>query len=189
LKRVKRQGWLDRGVDEPESVADHSWGVALLAWALSSERDDLDGNRVLLLGLVHDLPEALAGDTTPFDSERDSAGLIAARHFERVPEYSEELDRQKRALESDALEEMLAGLSGSLADDIRSAWWEYELAETAEARFVKQIDKLETAMQAERYAREQTDLVLESFRRGAFRDVRDERLLRILESIVGASGD
>ena len=42
LKEVPRTGWLDRGIpaDETESVADHSFGVALLAWLLIP--DELD---------------------------------------------------------------------------------------------------------------------------------------------------
>ena len=62
LKHIRRQGWLDRGVNDAESSADHSWGVALLAWLLACDRPDLNRDRVLLLGLVHDLPEAVAGD-------------------------------------------------------------------------------------------------------------------------------
>ena len=189
LKRVRRQGWVDRGVVEPESVADHSWGVALFAWSLASGRDDLDRDRVLLLGLVHDLPEAIAGDTTPFDGERDDAGQIAAEHFERPPEYSDDLDRQKQAAELAALDEMLAGLPARLAGEIRAAWWEYERAETAEARFVKQVDKLETVVQSERYRRDDAHLVMSSFRHGAFRDIQDAQLRLILETLVDAPPD
>lgn len=184
LKRVRRQGWIDRGVDLPESVADHSWSVALLSWSLASGRDDVDRERVLLLGLVHDLPEALAGDTTPFDNVRDAAGRIPEAHFELPPSYAVELDRQKQVAESAALEEMLTGLPAALAEDIRSAWWEYEEAQTPEARFVKQVDKLETVFQAERYRQDQPELVLESFRHGARRDITDPRLRALLARML-----
>src|SRR5690606_20219251 len=65
LKRTKRTGWLDRGLDagEAESIADHSYRVALLAWmiaALDGQQARIDPNRVLLVALAHDLPEALA---------------------------------------------------------------------------------------------------------------------------------
>ena len=81
LKRLRRTGWIDRGVSDPESSADHSWGVALLAWLLARDYPDLDRERVLLLGLIHDLPEAVAGDATPFDHLRDATGVIASDHF------------------------------------------------------------------------------------------------------------
>jgi putative hydrolase of HD superfamily len=185
LKTVRRQGWIDRGVAEPESVADHSWSVALLAWTLAGERDDLDRNRVLLLGLIHDLPEALAGDTTPFDAQRDEMGQISAEHFSRPPTYSTAAKDLKRQAEEQALDEMLAGLPDSLRVEIRDAWQEYEEAETPEARFVKQVDKLETVIQAESYFALQPELQIESFRQGARRDINDPQLRRILEELLG----
>lgn len=184
LKTVRRQGWIDRGVDDPESVVDHSWSVALLAWALAGEREDLDRNRVLLLGLVHDLPEALAGDTTPFDAERDESGRIAVEHFATPPAYSAAAKDAKQQAEDRALDEMLEGLSDALRVEIRDAWKEYEATETPEARFVKQVDKLETVIQAEAYLAGQPELQVESFRQGALRDVRDPQLRRVLEDLL-----
>jgi putative hydrolases of HD superfamily len=90
LKKLRRQGWIDRGVNDPESTADHSWAVALLAWLLVHDRPELDRDRVLLLGLVHDLPEAVAGDATPFDADRDEYGAIPAERFHALPSYSDD---------------------------------------------------------------------------------------------------
>lgn len=184
LKTVCRQGWIDRGVNDPESVADHSWSVALLSWTLAGEREDLDRDRVLLLGLVHDLPEALAGDATPFDGQRDEEGLIAAEYFANAPTYSTAAKDAKRQAEERALDEMLDGLPDSLSVEIRDAWREYEDAETPEARFVKQVDKLETVIQAKTYAAGQPELQIESFRQGARRDIQDPQLRRILEELL-----
>lgn len=184
LKEVRRQGWLDRGVEDPESVADHSWAVALLAWSLASERDDLDRERVLLLGLVHDLPEALAGDTTPFDDNRDATGRIESDLFRQAPGYSEATRAHKREVESAALAEILSPLPPSLAAEIREAWQEYEESQTPEARFVKQVDKLETVIQAERYRSQDPDLVMESFRLGAQRDIVDSQLRQVLAALL-----
>lgn len=184
LKQVRRQGWLDRGVRDPESTADHSWGVALLAWLLAGERDDLRRDRVMLLALVHDLPEALAGDATPFDEFRDEAGTIASDHFANEPKYDAKAQRQKQDRERAALDEMLGHLPPQLAGELRDAWEEYERAETPEARFVKQIDKLETLIQAEAYRLAQPDLVIESFRRGTRRDVSDPQLSELAKLLV-----
>lgn len=187
LKQVRRQGWIDRGVDSPESVADHSWAVALLAWTLAGERDDLDRERVLLLGLIHDLPEALAGDATPFDAERDASGAIAAEHFGRPPVYSDAARALKRQGEVQALDEMLDGLPEHLAGDIRRAWQEYDDAQTPEACFVKQVDKLETVIQAEGYLACQPQLRIESFRQGARRDIQDPQLRAILDRLLSGA--
>jgi putative hydrolase of HD superfamily len=181
LKRVRRQGWIDRGVRDPESSADHSWGVALLAWMVAHGRPDLDRERLLLLGLVHDLPEALAGDATPFDVDRDASGAIPKARFSVLPTYSPSARKQKRAAEVAALDSLLAALPESLRRDIRTAWEEYDTQSTPEARFVKQVDRLETLLQAEEYARRQPGLIIESFRLGAERDITDPDLARLME--------
>ncbi|MFW6075597.1 MAG: HD domain-containing protein [Chloroflexota bacterium] len=186
LKRVRRQGWVDRGMDDPESTADHSWGVALLAWMLAGERDDLDRGRVLLLGLVHDLPEALAGDATPFDSYRDASGMIPDDRLRNVPEYDQEGREQKSESEHAALKEMLRDVPASLAGEIREAWQEYDRASTAEARFVKQVDKLETLLQAELEKRRDPQVNIDSFRLGAERDVVDPDLQALVEVLLDA---
>jgi putative hydrolase of HD superfamily len=189
LKGLRRTGWVDRGVEEPESGADHSWGVALLGWLLAHDRPDLDRERVLLLGLIHDLPEAVAGDPTPFDDRRDETGAIAERHFSLAPAYSEDARAAKRRAEEAALDEMLAGLPAELATEVRAAWSEYEAGATAEARFVRQIDKLETLIQAEAYAARQPGLAIESFRLGARRDVTDGGLAAVLEALARSRQD
>ena len=62
LKRTPRAGWFRVGVDRPESVADHSFSLALLAWRLARETPGLDANRVVLMALLHDFPEARLTD-------------------------------------------------------------------------------------------------------------------------------
>src|SRR5439155_1047370 len=65
LKTVARQGWVDRGIPNAESVADHTFRAMVMAWVLGA-RAGLDTNRLLKLMLLHDLPEGEAGDATPY---------------------------------------------------------------------------------------------------------------------------
>ena len=65
LKSVMREGWVRAGVNNPESVAAHSWGMALLAMHHCPE--NIDKMRVIEMCLVHDLPEIIVGDLTPHD--------------------------------------------------------------------------------------------------------------------------
>jgi len=183
LKRVRRRGWIDRGVADPESSADHSWGVALLAWLLARERADLNAERVLLLALLHDLPEALAGDVTPFDDLRGPDGQIAPDHLRGSPDYSAAAHQAKQAAEAAALDELIADLPSESAATIHSLWHEYEAGETPEARFVRQLDKLETLLQAEDYLLKQPELIIDSFRIGTRRDVTDPALARLLAAL------
>jgi putative hydrolase of HD superfamily len=80
LKSVSRQGWLNAGVPNPESVAAHSWGMAILGLRLCPP--ELDLARVLSLCLIHDLPEVIVGDLTPLDdrttkSEDEHAAMLS----------------------------------------------------------------------------------------------------------------
>jgi putative hydrolase of HD superfamily len=128
LKSTPRAGWALRGITQPESVADHSHRVALLALVLAPRADPpLDVASCVALGLVHDLAEALVGDITPYD------GVSAD---------------DKRRREEDAMRQ-LAGLAGD--DSLLALWRQYDAAESPEARFVKELDKLETVLQAAEY--------------------------------------
>src|SRR3989338_2226951 len=62
LKNIKRTGWKLMGIKNPESVAEHSFRLAVMAFALAP-RFGLDAEKCAVLALIHDLPEALAGDT------------------------------------------------------------------------------------------------------------------------------
>ena len=184
LKEIRRQGWVDRGVQSPESTADHSWAVALFAWMLALERADLDEGRVLLLALVHDLPEALAGDATPFDRYRDEQGAIPPDHFRSAPDYKAGETRRKHEQEREALRDMTNSLPGELTDRIAGAWEEYSAGATPEARFVRQLDKLETLLQAELFRETQPEIIIDSFRSGTLRDIDDPALYRIAEAVI-----
>jgi putative hydrolase of HD superfamily len=135
LKSEKRRGWLMKlRLAHPESVADHSYRTALMALVMSDSRG-LDTAKAVRLALLHDLPEALVGDAMP--EERSGAS--------------------KAAVETKAMEEMLKGLPPKLRLLYRDAWLEFLGAKTEEARLVRQLDKLEMAMQAWEYAKGQSD--------------------------------
>jgi len=121
LKNLLREGWCRIGIDRPESVASHSWGMAMLA--LVHCPDELNKLQVLKLAIVHDLPEVEVGDITPHD------GITA---------------RQKTELEQSAAKRLLFG-------ELYELWCEYRDNETAEAKFVHRLDKLDMAIQAIAY--------------------------------------
>jgi putative hydrolase of HD superfamily len=103
LKRTPRTGWQFLAGARGESVADHSFRVAIIAFALSRlDGADVDADRVLRLALVHDLAEARTGDLNymnqkyvQVDEERASADLVrglpfAAEIAELLAEYRAE---------------------------------------------------------------------------------------------------
>ena len=128
LKETARAGWVLRGVEAPESVADHSFRLALMALVLAPRAGEaVDRGRCVEMALVHDLAEAVVGDITPYDG-------VAAD--------------EKRRREEETMRE-LAALAGDPA--LLDLWREYDAAATPEARFVKELDKLETVLQAAEY--------------------------------------
>lgn len=168
LKTTKRTGWLDRGVPpaQTESVADHSYRTALLAWIAAAGDPTLDRDRVLRLALVHDLAEASAGDITPYDRDaiaREPDASARRASLERRHVRSDDDRAAKRAAERAALARMLAGVSDAVADEVRALWEEYEAAESPEARWVKQADKLESYLQSREYAAADPKLPVASF--------------------------
>jgi len=165
LKRVPRTGWLDRGVPaaEAESVADHTFRVALLAWLAAGT--ELDRDRVLKLALLHDLAEAVTGDVPPYDpdeltaaDEGDRSAILNRRHVR-----SEARTAAKRAAEAAAMADLLVDLPETLAGELSDLWQELEAGTSAEARFVKQADKLETYLQSREYLADDPTRPMDSF--------------------------
>ncbi|WP_178916291.1 HD domain-containing protein [Natronomonas gomsonensis] len=132
LKDETRTGWQLRGVEAPESVAAHTWGVALLVVRFCPP--EVDRERALLLAVVHDVAEAETGDI----ATRAEAGAQSVD--------ADEKERRER--------EAMAGPLAALGERIHEWWAEYEARETAEARFVKDMDILDTCLQALVYERE-----------------------------------
>lgn len=182
LKRVPRQGWLDRGVSPlaTESVADHSMGVALLAWMSAIEAQsagaDLDPARVLMLALIHDLPEAEIGDWTPYTTHDVNAHAVSGAReafLNQRQTRSPERTAAKRAAEQAVIDQLNSVLGPVAGTTLTNLWQELVDGETPEARFVKQIDRLETFLQSRAYAAEDPALPMESFKTEASAEITD----------------
>jgi putative hydrolases of HD superfamily len=125
LKTAKRSGWTTAG--EPESVAEHTWRLCLMALVLHPQFPEVDFARLIRICIVHDLGEAIGGDVP--------APEQAARGASKA-------DDERRDLLT-----LLQPLSPALRDEITALWDEYEAARTPEARLAKGLDKLETILQ------------------------------------------
>ena len=117
LKDVKRQGWVNSGVPEPESVAAHSWGMGVLALRLCPS--ELDLLRVLKLCLVHDLPEVIVGDLTPHDDtstkaqdEHEAMKQLAPQWLDIFDEYEQQITEEARFVKR--LDKLDMGLQAQL---------------------------------------------------------------------------
>ncbi|MBR3767992.1 MAG: HD domain-containing protein [Clostridia bacterium] len=122
LKSVTRH--CDLSDDRKESVAEHSWRLALLALLLEDEFSDTDINKVIRMCLIHDLGEAFTGDIATFkktgaDSLREKE--LYLNWVNGFPEYQRH--------------EFLSLIN------------EMEEMKTKEAKLYKALDKLEAVIQ------------------------------------------
>ncbi|KAL9929823.1 uncharacterized protein ACN427_013568 isoform 1-T7 [Glossina fuscipes fuscipes] len=128
LKHTKRTGWVLRDVNDCESISGHMYRMSILTFLLDGS-EGLDQIRCMELALVHDLAESLVGDITPF------CGVSK---------------NEKRAMELKAMQD-ICKLIEPRGKRIMELFEEYELGESAESRFVKDLDRLDMVMQAFEY--------------------------------------
>jgi putative hydrolase of HD superfamily len=193
LKSVPRTGWLDRGVPplEVESVADHSLGVALLAWGCALQRRAegvaIDPERVLMLAILHDLAEAKTGDVPPYDPATiPDAHEPAARRAFLESRHLRDPDRDaaKRREEHVAVRELLDTLPVATRSALEEVWDDLSQGTSNEARFVKQVDRLETFLQSRRYLRADPTLPMASFHQEVFEAIDDPLLSAIRDAAL-----
>ena len=107
-----------------ESVAEHSWRLALMALLLRDEFPEADMDRVLRMSLIHDLGEAFTGDIPAFEKNEGDG-------------------RQEEEL----LEAWVGGFPAPLGPELLALLREMDALETLEARIYKALDNLEAVIQ------------------------------------------
>ncbi|HDZ91770.1 MAG: HD domain-containing protein [Deltaproteobacteria bacterium] len=127
LKRSPRTGYQFLG-SGGESVADHSFRTAVIAYVLASMEPEVNRERLILMCLFHDLPEARTGD------------------HNYVNKKYVQVDEGK------AIRDQVNGLD--FAREIISLAEEFNVADTLEARLSKDADQLDLILEL----KEQSDL-------------------------------
>ena len=107
-----------------ESVAEHSWRLALTALFLRDEFPALNIDRVIRMCLIHDLGECFTGD---------------------IPSFLKSGGDEER--ERSALETWVASLPAPYSVELKTLYAEMDALETDEARLYKALDKLEAVIQ------------------------------------------
>ena len=133
LKDVIRTGWKDWKVkrDRIESVAEHIFGVQMLAIGMYSEYQyNIDLSKVIFMLAVHELEEIYIGDLTLFQISKE----------------------EKEKLGHEAIIKVLGDLLDK--EQIINLILEFDERKTPEALFAYQCDKLECDLQSKIYDEE-----------------------------------
>jgi len=163
LKNISRQGWIDKlSLDNPESVADHSYSMAIIGMVIS-DLEKYNSEKILKMILLHDLAESRIGDYTP-----------------------NQIDKEKKTeLENNAFNEIVKNLPDSIKLQYLQIWQEYQENASSESKLVHQIDKLEMVLQAKIYEKNgQPKEKLESFFESAKKDITDPKLKELFTKII-----
>jgi putative hydrolase of HD superfamily len=127
LKRYKRTGWLIAGVDNPESIAEHSFRTAIIGYVLAV-MEGADPAKTAVLCLFHDTQETRIGDVPSVGK-----GYVVT------------------APNPEVTTDQVAGSPSAVGQAVRELVDEYEGHRTVEARLAKDADKLECLIQAREY--------------------------------------
>ncbi len=118
LKDAPRHCWTTGG--RRESVAEHSWRVALMAMLVADEFPEADIDRVIRMCLVHDIGEAVTGDIPTFvKTDAD------------------------RVVEGKEVEALIGGLPAPWPETLGALFDEMEAQQTLEAKLYKALDRME----------------------------------------------
>lgn len=107
-----------------ESVAEHSWRVALMAMLVANEFPDADMDKVIKMCLIHDLGEAFTGDIPTFEKTHED-----------------------EAKEENVLEEWISSFPQPERGEWQKLYKEMNALESREAKIYKALDKMEAVIQ------------------------------------------
>ncbi|MBO0730449.1 MAG: HD domain-containing protein [Acidimicrobiaceae bacterium] len=127
LKHLPRAGWLMLGITQPESVAEHTFRVAITGVVLAALKG-ADVGRTASLCLMHDSPESRIGDIPSV-----GRAYISTMKAEAISSHQ------------------TSTMPDSAGTVIRELVQEYEAEESIEAQLAHDADKIETLLQAREY--------------------------------------
>lgn len=163
LKKIQRQGWIDKlSINNPESVSDHSYSMAIMGMVLS-DLENYDSEKIMKMILLHDLAESEIGDYTP--------GQITSE--------------KKTELENDAFSKILENLPSTIKSQYQKIWDEYQENHSSESELVHQIDRLEMILQAKIYEKEgHSKDKISSFIESGEREITHPKLKELFRKII-----
>ncbi len=131
LTIIERLKYTDRfsaaSLEFKESTAAHTWRVAIMAFTLGEELAlDIDLFKAVKIALVHDIVECIHGDV--------DYTLVVKGKISKT---------EKHAQEAAAIKIICAPLDPALSAELTALWEEYEHVSSAEAKYIKALEKIE----------------------------------------------
>jgi len=163
LKKIPRQGWIDKlSMSHPESVADHTFSMAIMGMILS-DLEKYNTEKILKMVLLHDLAESITGDIIP----------------------NKITNQEKILLENNTMKKIINDMPQSLQKQYQELWNDYQNEKSGEAKFVHQLDKFEMALQAKIYSKDgYSDDKLRPFFDSAKNNITHPKLVELLKKII-----
>ena len=162
LKKLPRSGWkIKVGLNDSESVAEHSYMMSVMAMVLSDLKS-LNSEKVIKMSILHDWAESKIGDFMPDEIGYD----------------------KKSELENYAMAEILESLPQKIKSNYQDIWDEFLVRDTSEARLVHELDKLEMALQAKIYEKDVDAEKVKPFIISAVEQIMDPDVKKILMDIL-----
>ena len=162
LKKLPRSGWkIKVGLENSESVAEHSYMMSVMAMVLSDLKN-LNSEKVIKMSILHDWAESKIGDFMPEQIGYD----------------------KKSELENYAMTEILESLPQTIQNDYQNIWNEFLDRDTQESRLVHELDRLEMALQAKIYEKDVDPEKVKPFIISAVEQIIDPDVKRILIDIL-----
>ena len=162
LKKLPRSGWkIKVGLNDSESVAEHSYMMSVMAMVLSDLKS-FNSEKVIKMSILHDWAESKIGDFMPDEIGYD----------------------KKSELENYAMTEILESLPQTIQLDYQNIWDEFLARDTPESRLVHELDKLEMALQAKIYEKDVDPERVKPFIISAVEQIIDPDLKKILVDIL-----
>lgn len=156
LKELKRTGWLSKDISNPESIADHSFGVAMLALTVPLPKG-INREKLIKMALIEELGEIEIGDIV----------------WERGVHINLEKKRKQINSEKKTVNKLFDIIDN---EKLKNLLLEYLEQKTKTARFLKELDKLEMVLQALEYEKKVHPSKLNEFWINADKYIKDKRL-------------
>ncbi len=131
LSQLKRIGWVQHGVEKPETVAEHIISLKQLAYELGvftgKQQEDL-----LLMLEIHDWPEALHGDEV----------IVTHDKIDREAREKIKFENEQRAMKT------ICDSLGEKGVEILAIWLRFETSDDEVAQFARELDKYQAVEKA-----------------------------------------